>query len=177
MLDTLITSKTRIKLLLKFFLNSSTQSYLRNLEAEFGESTNGIRLELNKFEQAGMLESAMEGNRKVFKANIAHPLFPEIQGIVRKFVGIDKIIDKIIANVGALQLVCLIGDYAKGKDSGKMEIILIGERLNLDYIQSLGSKMESLIKRKIFFTTLTLPVFKSKGFRKTDCLVLWDESF
>ncbi|MFN3444791.1 MAG: ArsR family transcriptional regulator, partial [Bacteroidia bacterium] len=30
MLDTLITSKTRIKLLLKFFLNSKTSSYLRN---------------------------------------------------------------------------------------------------------------------------------------------------
>ena len=51
MLDTLITSKTRIKLLLKFFLNAQTKSYLRSLEGEFGESTNAIRLELNKFEE------------------------------------------------------------------------------------------------------------------------------
>ena len=48
MLDTLISSQTRLKLLLKFFLNSSTSSYLRDLESEFGESTNAIRLELNR---------------------------------------------------------------------------------------------------------------------------------
>ena len=53
MLESLITSKTRIKLLLKFFLNSSTKAYLRGLEAEFGESTKAIRLELNRFEQIG----------------------------------------------------------------------------------------------------------------------------
>jgi len=63
MLDTLITSKTRIKLLLKFFLNSNASSYLRNLEGEFGESTNGIRLELNKFEKAGLLQSQVSGNK------------------------------------------------------------------------------------------------------------------
>jgi len=40
MLDSLITSKTRIKLLLKFFLNTSTHAYLRGLADEFGESTN-----------------------------------------------------------------------------------------------------------------------------------------
>ena len=50
MLSTLITNKTRIKLLVKFFLNPGTRSYLRSLATEFNESTNAIRLELNKFE-------------------------------------------------------------------------------------------------------------------------------
>jgi len=76
MLDTLISSQTRLKLLLKFFLNSSTSSYLRDLESEFGESTNAIRLELNRFEQAGLLSSASIGNKKMFSANTQHPLFP-----------------------------------------------------------------------------------------------------
>ncbi len=50
MLGTLITSKTRVKLLLKFFLNSNAKAHLRGLETEFGESSNAIRLELNRFE-------------------------------------------------------------------------------------------------------------------------------
>ena len=48
MLDTLITSKTRIKLLMKFFMNPRTRAYLRELASEFGESTNSIRVELNR---------------------------------------------------------------------------------------------------------------------------------
>ena len=79
MIDTLISSKTRIKLLLKFFLNSNNKAYLRNLEEEFGESTNAIRIELNRFEQAGMLTSLSEGNKKVFSANTRHPLFNSVR--------------------------------------------------------------------------------------------------
>ena len=99
MLESLITSKTRIKLLLKFFLNSSTKAYLRGLESEFGESTNAIRLELNRFEKAGMLSSQNEGNRKVFSANTSHPLFPEIQNLLRKHLGIDQLIEDLLVEI------------------------------------------------------------------------------
>ena len=61
MLESLITSKTRTKLLLKFFLNPGTSAYLRGLAEEFGESTNGVRVELNRLSEAGLLESADEG--------------------------------------------------------------------------------------------------------------------
>ena len=60
MLETLVTSKTRAKLLLKFFLNPSTSAYLRGLADEFGESTNGVRVELNRLMEAGLLECADE---------------------------------------------------------------------------------------------------------------------
>ena len=40
---------------MKFFLNPTTQAYLRGLAAEFGESTNSIRLELNRLEKAKQL--------------------------------------------------------------------------------------------------------------------------
>ena len=68
MIETLISSKTRVKLLLKFFLNSRTTAYLRSLESEFGESTNAIRIELNKLENAGMLRATLNGNKKYFQA-------------------------------------------------------------------------------------------------------------
>ncbi len=51
------------------------KAYLRSLENEFGESSNAIRIELNRFEEAGMLVSFTEGNKKLFKANTEHPLF------------------------------------------------------------------------------------------------------
>lgn len=92
MLETLVSSKTRVKLLLKFFLNSKTEGYLRGLEQEFGESSNSIRLELNRFEKAGMLKSSANGNRKYFTANTTHPLFSEVHNIIRKYIGVDKII-------------------------------------------------------------------------------------
>ena len=48
MLDSLITSKTRLRLLIKFFLNIANKGYLNGLANEFGESTNSVRKELNE---------------------------------------------------------------------------------------------------------------------------------
>ena len=114
MLETLISSKTRIKLLLKFFLNSNAKAYLRGLETEFGESTNAIRIEINRFEQAGMLTSNMVGNKKVFQANTTHPLFNEVHNILLKYVGFDHIIENVIERLGDVRRVFVVGEFSKG---------------------------------------------------------------
>ena len=154
MLDTLVTSKTRIKLLVKFFLNSSTRSYLRDLETEFGESTNAIRLELNRFEDAGMLKSEMEGNKKIFFANTAHPLFGDVHSILLKFTGIDKVIENVLQRIGGLEEAWLIGDFAKGKDSPVIDIVLVGDDLNLEALLGYVAKAEELSGRKIRYLIL-----------------------
>ena len=57
MLESLITSKTRLRLLIKFFLNIANKGYLNSLANEFGESTNSVRKELNNLSSAGYLET------------------------------------------------------------------------------------------------------------------------
>ncbi|MEC8738998.1 MAG: ArsR family transcriptional regulator [Bacteroidota bacterium] len=148
MIETLISSKTRIKLLLKFFLNSSNRSYLRGLEAEFKESTNAIRQELNKFEEAGLLISENEGNKKYFKANLAHPLHNDLKSIIYKMVGLDTVIENVVLKLGDLNRVYLSGKFSKGLDSDLVELIFIGE-IDKEYLQELCEKAELLIKRKI----------------------------
>ena len=76
MLDSLITSKTRIKLLLKFFLNTSTHAYLRGLADEFGESTNALRLELNHLENIDVdyFENLIQKAGKIVKRQICYTI-------------------------------------------------------------------------------------------------------
>ena len=156
MLDTIVTSKTRIKLLIKFFLNSATSSYLRDLEQEFGDSTNGIRLELNRFEEAGMLVSIMQGNKKIFKANTKHPLFSDIHNILLKITGIDQVIEKILNRLGGLEQAWLVGDFAKGRDSKIIELVLVGSGIILSTLDEYVAKAESLINRQITYTIFSI---------------------
>lgn len=148
MIDALISSKTRIKLLLKFFLNSNARAYLRSLESEFGESTNAIRLELNRLENAGLLTSSNEGNKKIFQANTKHPLFDEIHSIIRKQIGLDQVVENIIQRLGELQCVYLIGDFSKGINSQVIDLIVIGN-VDKNYLLELTGKVEKVINRKI----------------------------
>lgn len=155
MLEALITSKTRIKLMLKFFMNSSSTGYLRGLEAEFGESTNAIRQELNRFEDAGLLISDQKANRKVFRANVHHPLFPDIQSLVRKYVGMDKIIERVVNNLGRPEEVYLIGDLALGKDSNELNLLIVGYDIDLDYLETLVDRTRQAVSRKINYAVFT----------------------
>lgn len=154
MIETLISSKTRVKLLLKFFLNSNTRAYLRNLEAEFGESTNAIRLELNKFEEAGMLSSAVDGNKKIFQANTSHPLFGEIHQILLKYIGLDQIVETVIKKLGDVQRVYVTGEFAQGRDSQIIDLVFIGS-LDKNYLVNLIEKAEKLVSRKIRYLVFT----------------------
>ncbi|GAA5219850.1 ArsR family transcriptional regulator [Membranihabitans marinus] len=176
MIEALISSKTRIKLLLKFFLNSNTSSYLRSLESEFEESSNGIRKELNRLESAGLLSSFFEGNKKIFQANTQHPLFKEINNIVRKQVGIDKIISNVVKKLGSVNQVYVLGEFAKGRDSDIIDILLIGA-VDEVYLIHLISKVEKIIQRKVRY--LILEPQEALGFmdkrNKEDFLLIWEQ--
>lgn len=159
MIETLISSKTRIKLLLKFFLNSNMTAYLRSLESEFGDSTNAIRLELNRLEEAGMLASFTSGNKKMFRANTNHPLFDEIHNILRKTIGLDQVIETVIERLGEVDKVFLVGEFSKGSDSPIIDLIFIGN-IEKSYLVSLVEKAEALVKRKIRYLLYTPKEFE-----------------
>jgi hypothetical protein len=176
MIETLISSKTRIKLLFKFFLNSNTTSYLRGLEEEFNESSNSIRLELNKFESAGFLTSAAAGNKKIFKANTKHPLFKDIHNIVLKITGIDYVVDYILQRIGNLEKVYLIGNLAKGKDSDVIDLVLVGD-INKPYLVELIGKAEKKINKKIKFISYLPSEFELEKITEpnTHPLLIWSK--
>ena len=176
MLEALITSKTRIKLLLKFFLNSKNTGYLRSLEPEFGESTNSIRLELNRFEEAGLLHAAFQNKKKIFRTNTKHPLFPELQNLLRKHVGLDEIIERVIKQLGKLDKVYLVGDLAKGNDSETINLWFVGDELDEDYLETLIEKAKEFVKRKLSYKVISREELNkrksSKG--KNETLLLWE---
>jgi len=176
MINTLITSQTRIKLLKKFFLNSSTKAHLRGLESEFGESSNSIRIELNRFEEAGLLHSLRDGNKKVYQANHNHPLFCDIHNIIMKETGIDRVIEKVIHRIGNLICVYLTGDFARGKDSNVIELILVGNNLDREYLARKVLQAEELVGRKVSYVVFD-PGEADKqltGVKPADLFPLWN---
>jgi hypothetical protein len=176
MIGTLITSQMRIKLLLKFFLNASTRAHLRGLQAEFGDSTNAIRVELNRFEHAGLLVSSHDSNKKIYQANKDHPLFRDIHSIILKETGIDRVIEKVIHRIGNLESIYLTGDFAKGRDSSVIELILVGTDLDSVYLSRKVAQAEALVGRKIICTLMQPAEAESKliQFEPTNLLPLWN---
>ncbi len=173
MLQALITSKTRIKLLMKFFLNSRNTSYLRDLANEFGESTNAIRIELNRMEEAGLLKSQKQGNKKVYRSDKTHPLFSTIQSLLRKHTGIDQIVEHVVQKLGGLHSAYLVGSFARGVDQPVVELLLVGTDIDFDYLERLAGKAEEMIGRQIRYTLAEPADDLSLDRRFPEALMLW----
>ena len=148
LLSSLISSKTRVKILMRFFFNPGTRAYLRELAKEFNVSTNAVREELNQLTRTNLLQSERNGRSVYYQANTDHALFPELKSMVSKVMGIDRVIDGIVSRLGNLERAYLIGDYAEGKDTGIIDIVLVGE-IDQYHLNDLSRKTERYIKRKI----------------------------
>jgi hypothetical protein len=151
MLDSLITSKTRQKLLVKFFSNPKNMGHLRGLAEEFGESTNSIRKELNNLCEAGLILKTEDKNRVDYQANPNHAFFTNLQDLIQKYLGLDKLILAVLERMGKVSQIALVGDYARGIDSGRIEVQITGDQLNEDYLENISNKLKALIDKEVVF--------------------------
>lgn len=150
MLNQLITGKIRVKLLSRILLNPNTQVYLRQLEKELNVSSNTVRLELNKLARLRLIEEISGDTSKIkkYKANLFHPLYNKLRSIIYQYLGIDHLLEDIFFKLGNLNEVYLTGDFAEGKDSLFIDLVVVGEIDRL-YYNLLVEKAELLLNKKI----------------------------
>ena len=151
MLESLITSKTRLRMLIKFFVSAANNGYLNGLASEFNESTNSIRKELNNLSGAGYLLKSKKNNKVIYNANTSHPFFNVLQKIIRQHLGLEEIVETVIERIGDVDQIALTGDYAKGIDNGNIEIIINGPKVNENYLEKIKPKIIKKIGREVSF--------------------------
>ena len=134
--------------MLKFFTHPDARGHLRGLAEEFGDSTNAVRIELNKLEEAGLLHGQNEGQKVVYRVNKANPFYSDLVSMVSKYMGFDELIENVLEKVGNLKEAYVVGDYAKGVDSGTIELVLVGD-LYVSALDDLCERVANKIKRKI----------------------------
>ena len=138
-------------MLIKFFVNAANNGYLNGLANEFNESTNSIRKELNNLSSAGYLQKSKNNNKVIYNANTSHPMFAVLQKIVRQHLGLEEIVETVIDRIGDVDQIALTGEYARGIDSGNIEIIINGKDVNKDYLDSIKPKIKKKIRREVSF--------------------------
>ncbi len=113
--------------------------------------------------------------KKFTRQITGHPLFGDIHNIIMKETGIDRVIDKVIHRIGNLICIYLTGDFARGKDSPVIELILVGENIDREYLARKVMQAEVLVGRKVSYVILHPDeadghILKLK---KSDLLSLW----
>ncbi len=161
---------------MRLFLNPNRQAYLRELADEFGASPSHIKEELGRLSSSSLVCSEKVGRQINFSANTAHPLFPELQSMVKKALGMDRILESILSRLGNLELAFLMDDYAEGKDTGIIDLGLVGD-IDHANLNDLVLKSEKYLERKIRTLVFTHTEYSNMilQLQKRPMMVLWDK--
>jgi DNA-binding PadR family transcriptional regulator len=90
MLDLLITSRVRRKIVIVYAKYPDFKTHVRGLAKLIKEDPGNIQRELRKLEKVGFLQSEKQSNTKIYFTNKHYPLFKELQSIVLKSQNIKK---------------------------------------------------------------------------------------
>lgn len=174
-LSAVIPSRTRVQILVRLLLNPGIRAYLRGLATEFNVSPNAVRTELNNLRRHKVLISERDGRNIYYRANTGHPLFPELSSMVRKITGIDELVKSVVDRLGNLEAAYLVGDYARGADTGIIDVVLVGD-IDRAQLDDFVAKTEAYIDRKIRSLVISREEFRklegTKGFKPM--LKLWE---
>jgi len=92
-----------------------------------------------------------------------------------KETGIDLVIDKVVHRIGNLLYVYLTGDFAKGKDSQTIELIMIGSGIDCEYLSRKITQAEELVGRRVIYEIYDPKEAKTQLalLKPSDLLLLW----
>jgi predicted transcriptional regulator len=162
---------------MRLFLNPETDVYLRELSDEFKASPGHIKNELDQLTSANLLKSKKKGRQILYSANREHPVFNELHSMVKKALGMDRILESIIERLGNLEQAYLLDDYAEGRDTGIIDLVLVGD-IDMENLLDLTKKTEKYIDRKIRNLVLTTDEYKKLAatLKHRPHFILWKKS-
>ena len=118
--------KTRQAVLTHLFDQPERTTYLRELSRQTGIGPGPLQNELNQLQKADLVVRQQDGNRVRYSANVAHPIFAELQSIVRKTCGLPAQIKAALASLGErISFACIYGSIAKGSDHTRSDVDLL----------------------------------------------------
>ncbi len=155
MLEALIPSKARVKLLTLFLLNPESEFYIREIVRMTGENINGVRRELANLESFGLLIGRRRGNQHYFTVNRDFFLYTDLQQLVLKTEGVARVIRENLSSLQNIECMFIYGSFARGTAGGRSDIdlFIVGD-VNEEVLIPLVHTGERAINREINYTLM-----------------------
>ncbi|OGN87714.1 MAG: hypothetical protein A2158_07800 [Chloroflexi bacterium RBG_13_46_14] len=164
MLETLLGSKLRVKVLGWLFSHPDERYFVRQLTNLLGEDSTNVSRELIRLENTGILVSQKEGKQKYYQANRKSPLFNELRGIVVKTVGIADVIRSALSReADRIRAAFIFGSIADGTDKKTSDIdVLVVGPISFGETVTLLSSAEEKLGREINPVVYSVSEFRKR---------------
>lgn len=173
LLEDIIISRVRVKILTLFLSHPGTIFHVRDIVRKVSEEINAVRRELAHMEKAGMVTKEQRANRLFYSFRKDYPLYYELLELIGKTNGFGADILKQKARLGKLKFVMLSGRYLRGvtkKSPTDVDVLVVGTVV-LPELAQLVKAEEVRREREINYTVMTEEEFLFRK-RRRDPFVL-----
>lgn len=125
-------SSGQARLLARLFLPNGEGATLSTLASDIGLAKSRVSDELNRLEQAGLVESERVRNARVVRPNADSPYYPELRSLILKAFGPVSVLARRLSDVDGIDEAFLYGSWASrylghaGPPPGDVDLLVVG---------------------------------------------------
>jgi len=126
----ILSSKIRAEIFrILFGVVPDASLHMREIERRTGFAIGTVQTELKKLQRLDIISRIKDGNRVYYRANIAHPLYPEIRTLVLKTSGLADVIKEALRNEKNIQTAFVFGSFARHEEKAgsDVDLMVIGD--------------------------------------------------
>ncbi|MGE0331586.1 MAG: nucleotidyltransferase domain-containing protein [Ramlibacter sp.] len=124
--ELLFPNQYRRKVLALLLMQPDQKVHLRELARQTQAAPGTLKKELDALCLVGLLRSERVGNQVHFQANQDHPVFAELQALVRKTTGLADVLRQALRSLGAqIDLALVFGSMASGSAHAGSDVDLL----------------------------------------------------
>lgn len=171
-LNDLLISKVRVKILELFLSNPDHTYHVREIVRRVSEEINAVRRELARLEKTNLLGSEWRANRRLYFAKKDFLFYPELLSIINKTTGLGGEIIDNKNKLGKVKYAMLSGSFVRGKPYNQLDVdlFLVGT-IVLPELGNLVKTEEQRRDREINFTPMTEEEFTFRKHRRDPFLM------
>ncbi|MCK4472853.1 MAG: hypothetical protein KAW49_13820 [Anaerolineae bacterium] len=124
MLEKLISSSARVKIIRLLLLNEEKRYYQREIAELTGLPVRAVQREGIRLTEMGLLHRTEDGNRVYFQANPACSIFLELKRILLKTVALESLLGDALAGGEQIKIAFIYGSYAASRETTTSDIDL-----------------------------------------------------
>jgi DNA-binding transcriptional ArsR family regulator len=158
----LVSSRVRAEVFRLLFGLDCGELHMREIERRSGLAYGTVRQELASLARLGLVQARKSGNRTYYRANTAHPLYPDIRNIVLKTSGLKALLRGRLSHP-AIQVAFVFGSVASASEKPRSDVdLMVIGTIGLRQLSKLLSGASAELRREVNPHVLTVEEFLSR---------------
>jgi DNA-binding transcriptional ArsR family regulator len=158
MLDKLLTSGIRADIISLLFNTPEEKFYVREIARLLRKNPSGVKKELDKLEEMGLVISEREGNLKYCKVNKNSSLFPELKGLIAKSLGLPGAL-KSVLKASEAKTAFIYGRFTTNSNVPSIDLFIVSDS---NHIGNNLRDVEKRFGRELHYTVMRESEYKKK---------------